>query len=198
MVDEIEDNTIVSLSKCIPGHYFHSSCISDALSTVSRCPNCQSIYETIIGPQPVGYFVAYAVNRTCKGFEQYGSIIMNMAFPDGVQSSEHGNPGIRFHADTRCAFLPNNMDGREAFALIRLAFERKLLFTVGRSLTSGKENQIIFQSIHLKTRMDGGSEKHGFPDEEYFQRLKDELFQKYVTVDQLNDDDRIFIKNGFA
>ena len=38
-------------------------------------------------------------------------------------------------------------------------------------------------NIHLKTSRTGGSIRHGFPDELYFQRCIDELHDNGVSID---------------
>jgi len=35
--------------------------------------------------------------------------------------------------------------------------------------------QVVWNGIHLKTRPDGGAANHGYPDDEYFDRVKEEL-----------------------
>ena len=51
------------------------------------------------------------------------------------------------------------------FNLLQLAFERGLIFTVGRSLTSGLDNKITWNGIHHKTEVSGSV--FGYPDSEY-------------------------------
>ncbi len=48
----------------------------------------------------------------------------------------------------RTAYLPDNPDGRQILKLFQTAWERKLLFTVGRSVTTGRDNTVnISQSF---------------------------------------------------
>jgi len=54
------------------------------------------------------------------------------------------------------------------------------MFTVGRSVTTGKDNRIIFSGIHLKTSLQGGINKFGYPDPTYFKRVQEELALKGV------------------
>lgn len=63
---------------------------------------------------------------------------------------------------------------------MKIAFERKLIFTVGRSVTTGKDNRIIYSGIHLKTSLNGGINKFGYPDNTYFKRVQQELASKGV------------------
>jgi deltex-like protein len=78
------------------------------------------------------------------------------------------------------AFLPNNPEGRELLALLRTAFNRKLVFTVGRSVTTGQDNVVVWNGIHHKTSMYGGATSFGWPDPTYFSRVKEELAAKGI------------------
>jgi len=70
----------------------------------------------------------------------------------------------------RTAYLPDNKEGREILALFEIAWERKLLFTVGRSVTTGQDNQVVWGGIHQKTSTSGGATSFGYPDPTYFDR----------------------------
>lgn len=72
--------------------------------------------------------------------------------------------------------------GREVLALLQTAFDRKLTFTVGRSQTTGRDNQVIWSGIHHKTNPYGGPTRHGYPDETYHARVKAELAEFGVTL----------------
>lgn len=69
--------------------------------------------------------------------------------------------------------------------LFKIAFDRKLIFTVGRSVTSGLDNQTVWNGIHHKTSLTGGSAGFGYPDETYLKRVKEELALKGITIDCL-------------
>lgn len=92
--------------------------------------------------------------------------------------------GIRnnhpFPPTRRIAFLPDNKDGRQILRLLRIAFERKLIFTVGRSVTTGKDNRIVWSGIHHKTNLNGGVSNFGYPDLTYFNRVREELGAKGI------------------
>ena len=65
-------------------------------------------------------------------------------------------------------------------ALLWIAFERKLIFTVGFSPTRNTDNVICWNGIHHKTHPTGGSSNYGYPDETYLTRVKEELKLKGV------------------
>ena len=83
--------------------------------------------------------------------------------------------GVHFSGTNRVAYLPNNDQGQEILALLEIAFNRKLIFTVGRSVTTGADNQIVWAGIHHKTKTHGGTSQFGYPDPTYFNRVKEEL-----------------------
>jgi len=194
----LKDDTIVGLKECAYGHYFHAECILQALNTTPICPNCRKPYGIIYGHQPEGRLYVTKARARCQGFnDAKDSIKMLFEFPGGIQNDHHPNPGKIYFGDLREAFLPNNKEGREAAMLTRIAFQRKLIFQIGTSLTLQQDNRIVFGSIHLKTSTTGGREKHGFPDDEYFDRFKDELKVKGITTQLLTEEDKKFIDKGF-
>jgi deltex-like protein len=78
------------------------------------------------------------------------------------------------------AYLVDDPQGREVLALLQIAFDRRLTFTVGWSQTTGRDNQVVWSGI----RMDpyGGPMQHGYPDETYHARVKAELAEFGVTL----------------
>ena len=66
-------------------------------------------------------------------------------------------------------------------ALLVKSFRRKLTFTVGYSVVRGRDNCIVWNGVHHKTNPDRGSTAYGYPDDTYFNRLKQELALKGVT-----------------
>ena len=67
-------------------------------------------------------------------------------------------PGRRYEGTARTAYLPDNREGREVLQLLRKAFEARLVFTVGTSVTTGRSNQVTWNDIHHKTNIYGGPE----------------------------------------
>jgi deltex-like protein len=89
----------------------------------------------------------------------------------------HPNPGQPYSGTDRCGYLPNNAEGKEVCSLLREAFDAGLIFTVGRSITTGRENCVIWNDIHHKTSLTG---QFGYPDATYLQRVKAELAAKGI------------------
>ena len=83
--------------------------------------------------------------------------------------------GANYSGTRRNAFLPGNPDGIEVLGLLILAFQRKLTFLVGTSLTTGRKDTVVWAGIHHKTSESGGVSCFGYPDETYFARVKGEM-----------------------
>ena len=80
---------------------------------------------------------------------------------------KHPNPGVKFKGTTRTAFLPYNEKGCKVHRMLQKAFSQQLIFTVGKSVTTGKENVVTWNDIHHKTRADGGPERYEFKKKVY-------------------------------
>ena len=87
-----------------------------------------------------------------------------------MNGGKRGN--VSFSGTHRTAYLPINEKGNEVLELLKTAFNRRLIFTVGRSVTTGRDNQVVWNGIHHKTNTSGGSSHFGYPDETYFDRVK--------------------------
>ena len=88
---------------------------------------------------------------------------------------EHPNPGSPFSGTGRTAYLPDNEKGRKVERLLRTAFNQRLIFTVGTSITTGVSNTVVWNDIHHKTTTHGGAQGYGYPDPEYLDRVIDDL-----------------------
>ena len=67
----------------------------------------------------------------------------------------HIRPGQPYRSSTRVAYLPNNAEGTEVLKLLQLAFKRRLIFTIGDSVTTGRKNVPVWNGIHHKTVSSG-------------------------------------------
>lgn len=113
--------------------------------------------------------VISGIPKNCK----YVQIEYN--FPSGIQDSRHPNPGKPYSGTFRMAYvsLEHMEEGEEILKLLKIAFEQRLIFTIGTSLTTGEEDTIVWNGIHHKTSAYGGI--YGFPDPSYSIRVKQEL-----------------------
>lgn len=166
----------VQLPQC-SRHGFHLECVAGCIvNDCLKCPVCSKLYgRPMTGNQPDGHMDVQTVPHALPGFD-VGTIVITYHFPPQRQGPLHPHPGMPLPGDTRRAFLPDNSAGQEVLRLLKIAWERKLIFTVGISLTYGAAagERIVWNGIHHKTSLHG---EHGFPDPTYFVRVKDELAQ---------------------
>lgn len=183
-----DDSTVGRLSKC--GHVFHRSCLrammaSDAAGSI-RCPQCKRDHGERRGICPLGR-MEYHVIPGCahaQGFpDARATICVVYRVKNGKQGPEHPNPGRPYHATgfPRTGFLPDNPKGRLVLQLLIIAWERRLTFTVGTSVTTGSADSVIWNEIHHKT----GSPGHSFPDPNYIDNVIAELASQGVSTDDL-------------
>ncbi|EPY83937.1 protein deltex-2 isoform 1 [Camelus ferus] len=69
--------------------------------------------------------------------------------------------------------------------LLKVAWKRRLIFTVGTSSTTGETDTVVWNEIHHKTEMDRNVTGHGYPDPNYLQNVLAELAAQGVTEDCL-------------
>ena len=169
---------VILLEKCFD-HFFHIECLNDLIGEKNnfKCPICSKIYGILEGDMPKGTFSASKISQRCSGYN-CDTIVITYNFPNG--------PG--YTGTNRIAYLPNNQEGREVLALLKLAFDRKLTFTVGTSVTTGRKNTVVWNGIHHKTNLYGGATNFGYPDKSYFNRVKEELAAKGVTKESAGRD----------
>lgn len=67
----------------------------------------------------------------------------------------HPHPGKHFSGTIRVAFLPDNAEGREVCDMLKRAFDARLIFTIGRSITTGLDDVVVWNDIHHKTQTYG-------------------------------------------
>ena len=63
----------------------------------------------------------------------------------------------------RVAYMPNEEEAKQVVKLFRICFDRKLMFVIGNSVTTGRSNVIVWNGIHHKTKTCGGSSHYGWP-----------------------------------
>lgn len=130
----------VTLRIC--NHRFHASCLAQWMKEGTlTCPICNKTASSAprCGKQPRnGTMTIYREARhSLPGFPNCGSLIINYSFPPGIQGPEHPSPGKPYPGEQRTALLPDNEEGRTILALFKVAFKRRLLFTIAESVTLG-------------------------------------------------------------
>ncbi|XP_074729779.1 E3 ubiquitin-protein ligase DTX3L [Strix uralensis] len=166
------------LKRC--SHAFCKSCIDQAMTYKPSCPVCGMIYGLMKGDQPEGTMSSITLPSCLPGYPTCGTIMITYNMHSGIQTKSHPNPGKHYAATSRTAYLPDNEEGREILWLLNKAFSQKLIFTVGRSCTTGAEGVITWNDIHHKTSTTGGPTNFGYPDPDYLQRVRSELKAKGI------------------
>eukprot|EP00828_Plagiopyla_frontata_P048967 TRINITY_DN9580_c0_g1_i1.p1 TRINITY_DN9580_c0_g1~~TRINITY_DN9580_c0_g1_i1.p1 ORF type:complete len:136 (+),score=15.54 TRINITY_DN9580_c0_g1_i1:532-939(+) len=132
------------------------------------------IYGVMQGDQPKGTMNVQIIKQDCEGYPGKGTIVIDYNISSTVVNSVH------ISGTSRRAYLPNTQEGQEVLKLLDTGFKRKLIFTIGTSVTTGRQNQVVWNGIHHKTSMTGGSSNYGYPDKTYLSRVKEELAAKGV------------------
>nr|XP_014988769.2 probable E3 ubiquitin-protein ligase DTX2 isoform X2 [Macaca mulatta] len=178
------------LTKC--SHAFHLLCLLAMYCNGNKdgslqCPSCKTIYGEKTGTQPQGKMEVLRFQMSLPGHEDCGTILIVYNIPHGIQGPEHPNPGKPFTARgfPRQCYLPDNAQGRKVLELLKVAWKRRLIFTVGTSSTTGETDTVVWNEIHHKTEMDRNVTGHGYPDPNYLQNVLAELAAQGVTEDCL-------------
>ncbi|KAJ8975954.1 hypothetical protein NQ317_011922 [Molorchus minor] len=113
------------------------------------------------------------------------STLMNIQ--SGIQGPDHPNPGREYYAVgfPRIAYLPDSPKGRKILRLLNVAWQRKLIFTVSRSHTTGCEDVVSWNIPH-KTEIGPSNNNHSYPDQGYLNRVIRELEALGVVEDTIN------------
>lgn len=180
-----DENCVICMSeytkprKLACGHVFCGQCIDDCFKVKPVCPSCGSIQGVITGDQPPGGMIRRESSYPLPGYS-CKTIAIDYDIYDGYQGKEHPNPGKFFKGIKRTAYLPNTKQGRLIADLLKVAFDRRLVFTIGHSRTTGEEGVVTWNDIHHKTSTQRGHQ-FGYPDEGYLDRVMDELKVKGIT-----------------
>ena len=173
-------DTVVHLSKCM-NHFFHKECIVQCFKIISpkngclECPNCKYSYGIKMGTMPVGIMKVHETATHLPGYEGCGTIEITYYFPQGIQGPEHEHCGELYSGTVRTCYLPNNPEGKAVLEKLTIAFKRRLTFRIGTSVTSGRDNTVVWNGIHHKTSSHGGAANFGYPDDTYLERVTAEL-----------------------
>jgi len=177
-----DDHNVILLNKC-KDHFFHDECLLSMMGSKEfiKCPNCNKLYGIMTGDQPFGIFTAKVINYKCSGYKE-NTIQLYYEFPDGIIN------GTSYKGTTRNAYLPNTKEGKEILALFKITFDRKLMYIIGTSVTTGENNVVVWNGVHHKTNLDGGAQYFGYPDPTYFNRVKEEIAAKGIVQSEIEED----------
>lgn len=163
-------------------HHIHTQCLYAMVSAATdkssfACPHCQQSFGLRTGNQPTNGRMSVKVDNSISlaGFENMGTIIVTYSFSSGVQD------GVSYTAQgfPRISYFPDTDQGNQVVDLIKEAFKRRLIFTIGTSSTTGQNSCVVWNDIHHKTSRARG-DAHGYPDPGYLDRVTDELKCKGV------------------
>ncbi|KAH3805270.1 E3 ubiquitin-protein ligase DTX3L-like [Dreissena polymorpha] len=174
--------------KC--GHIFCGECINQSLRFKQWCPACGLVCGKITGDQPPGKMTVKQTQGFCTGYERDAKISITYEIFEGRQSECHPCPGKLYKGIIKTAYLPDNEQGRNICRMLRVAFERKLVFTIGNYRTTGQEGLITWNAIYHKTD-NRPYTKFGYPDPTYLDSVTDELKRKGITLDDINPSDKL-------
>ncbi|KAF2976671.1 hypothetical protein EK904_010925 [Melospiza melodia maxima] len=134
-------------------HSFHLLCVLAMYSNGNKdgslqCPSCKTIYGEKTGTQPKGKMEISTFPQSLPGHKDCGTIRIVYHISRGIQGPEHPNPGMPYTARgfPRYCYLPDNEKGRKVLELLKVAWKRRLIFTVGTSNTTGESNTVNFKS----------------------------------------------------
>lgn len=183
------------------GHFFHEDCgmgeslllvltslffeaddhvelpgttVVDLVQRRGFCPVCKHSYGVTRGNQPEGEMTITPLNVALPGHEEHSCVRINFRFPSGRQRDEHPNPGDEYEGVDQIAYLPDSGEGRRALTLMKKAWRRRLLFTIGY-IETRRLHGITLNGVHIKTSCAGGPAVNGYPDPAYLERLISEL-----------------------
>jgi deltex-like protein len=138
--DATGEDATIALQGCL--HAFHGPCLLQCFTNGSlTCPLCNKCYGgPRRGTQPAGNMVVQNDPTPLPGQPPHvGRIIIHYSLPDGMQDDRHPSPGSRYRGTRRTALLPDTTQGQRVAAMLRVAFDRQLIFTVGQSVTLGSQ-----------------------------------------------------------
>jgi deltex-like protein len=168
----------------------HRTCFEQYLksSTTSdvglRCPTCKKIHGIKMGDMPIehGRMTVTKQQYSLPGHTGCGTIEITYHFSSGQDQT-----GRNFNAYSfpRRCYLPDSAKGNKVLKLLQVAWERKLTFTIGTSVTTGATNTIVWNEIHHKTENHSNASGHGYPDPNYLDNVLLELESQGVTEDSL-------------
>ncbi|KAG8008496.1 putative E3 ubiquitin-protein ligase DTX2 [Nibea albiflora] len=156
----ILSDTVGKFIKC--GHTLHMLCMLAMYNNGTKdgslqCPSCKTIYGEKTGTQPKGKMEIYSIAQSLPGHPDCGTIQIIYSIPPGIQVLE----------------------------LLKVAWMRRLIFTVGTSSTTGEPDTVVWNGIHHKTEMMSNLSGHGYPDPNYLDNVLSELASQGVTEECL-------------
>lgn len=76
---------------------------------------------------------------------------------------------------------PAHCPALQVLRLLITAWERRLIFTIGTSNTTGESDTVVWNEIHHKTEFGSNLTGHGYPDASYLDNVLAELTAQGVS-----------------
>ncbi|MGH0186392.1 UNVERIFIED_CONTAM: hypothetical protein FKN15_021076 [Acipenser sinensis] len=188
----VKPDLVGKLTKC--GHVYHLHCLVAMYNNGNKdgslqCPTCKTIYGVKTGTQPPGKMEYHTIPHSLPGHPDCRTIRVIYNIPPGIQGPEHTNPGKPFTARgfPRHCYLPDNEKGRKVLKMLLVAWDRRLIFTVGVSSTTGESDTVIWNEVHHKTEFGSNLTGHGFPDPNYLDNVLAELSTQGITEESIQE-----------
>ncbi|XP_008319737.1 E3 ubiquitin-protein ligase DTX4a isoform X2 [Cynoglossus semilaevis] len=177
------------LAQC--GHQYHLQCLVAMYNNGNKdgslqCPTCKTIYGVKTGNQPPGKMEYHVIPHSLPGHPDCKTIRLIYNIPPGIQGPEHPNPGKPFTARgfPRHCYLPDSEKGRKVLRLLLVAWDRRLIFSVGTSSTTGESDTVIWNEVHHKTEFGSNLTGHGYPDLGHLDNVLEELKAQGITEEE--------------
>ncbi|XP_051559379.1 E3 ubiquitin-protein ligase DTX4-like isoform X1 [Myxocyprinus asiaticus] len=177
------------LAQC--GHLYHLQCLVAMYNNGNKdgslqCPTCKTIYGVKTGNQPPGKMEYHVIPYSLPGHPDCKTIHIIYNILPGIQGPEHPNPGKPFTARgfPRHCYLSDSEKGRKVLRLLLVAWDRRLIFSVGTSSTTGESDTVIWNEVHHKTEFGSNLTGHGYPDPGYLDNVLEELKAQGITEEK--------------
>ncbi|NWS64775.1 DTX1 ligase, partial [Chunga burmeisteri] len=167
----IKPELVGKLGKC--GHMYHLLCLLAMYNNGNK-----------VSWAPPGGGTRGWVLRGGEGWHHVGTVLGLNPAPWGAGG--HAIAGGRRAGGARwasdgCARLP------QVLKLLIVAWDRRLIFTIGTSNTTGESDTVVWNEIHHKTEFGSNLTGHGYPDPNYLDNVLAELLAQGVSEATLKD-----------
>lgn len=81
-----------------------------------------------------------------------------------------------------CLKLPSLVG--QVLRLLLVAWDRRLIFSVGTSSTTGESDTVIWNEVHHKTEFGSNLTGHGYPDPGHLDNVLEELKAQGITEEE--------------
>ncbi|NWU98478.1 DTX1 ligase, partial [Upupa epops] len=176
----IKPELVGKLGKC--GHMYHLLCLLAMYNNGNKdgslqCPTCKAIYGEKTGTQPPGKMEFHLIPHSLPGYTDSKTIRIVYDIPTGRCQAGVAQP--------EQALAPAPL--LQVLKLLIVAWDRRLIFTIGTSNTTGESDTVVWNEIHHKTEFGSNLTGHGYPDPNYLDNVLAELLAQGVSEANLKD-----------